>query len=831
MISDTTAHYIPHAEARWRAWRRIATSYLALKYHLFAWRVRVRTRFRHYDFCHAVDILSLGAAAALARRGVPVLYDANEIPDPFERQGRHFVAADPAVKEHLARAVAHDLPQARCIIAVSGAMADFVAQRFGRAATAIPNMRAPLDRPASDAIRRDVGAGPGTRIIVYPCTAAPHLGVETAIEALARLPGHFRLVFVGRFVTQAYRAETERLIRFLGLADRVLLKGELPDADYLRYIAGADLGLVPLGFDFRNQHLVLPWRVADLAAAQVPMVATPSEEILRLGRDVDLGEIAKGTDAASIADAISALANTPPARIAAIKRDLRRLAETYSPGRRDVAYRATLASLGVTGPGRAAFLFNVAMRDNRRAIGFIDALCDAGWRVDLYVVSGPDPALFQHPARVRIIKVRDRLASLAWLAKVGEWAARISTQWPPLAAIGDALVGTRFGLKQIFRTRRYASLVAAAVKTRPFDIVIATDIFACAAGARFATPFRVFDATEIPDLKQRSARFLRRIPRWLGLVLRRDEWCFVHGAGLVFAPSQALTAYLRRRYRHLPSASIRAIRNAAPTIETDETDSLRRCLGIPAGDTMIISPCGISRETGALAAIRALRLLPPDHVLVFIGRFSDPAFAAEAKRVAAVERQAHRVFFTGPFEPARYRAYLAEADLGLVLFDPAIGNLRLAAPNRFFDLVAAEVPVVTTRIADVAAMVERTGGGIVVESLRPAAIAAIAAAIAALHDHRGDPSLDAALARLARFHTWEKERAHLIELLVARSGPLEGRRVALLTLRNAGSNRRFRLIGEALAGAGAEVHGFDTRIGASAAPLARPRWLTTLDVT
>ncbi|MGH6980552.1 MAG: hypothetical protein ACREFC_05040, partial [Stellaceae bacterium] len=225
---------------------RFATSYLGGKYYRFGWAVRLRSWGRAYDFCHAVDVMSLRAAQGFAARGVPVLFDANEIPDPFERQGAHFVAAPAPVKHRLARAVARDLSAARAIVATSEAMAVTVGEIFGRDATAIRNARAPLDAPPSRAIRDDAGGGPETRVLVYPCTAAPHLGVETAIEAVARLPEQFRLVFVGRFVTPSYRETVERLIRFRGVAHRIVLKGEIAESDYLPYLAGADIGLVPL---------------------------------------------------------------------------------------------------------------------------------------------------------------------------------------------------------------------------------------------------------------------------------------------------------------------------------------------------------------------------------------------------------------------------------------------------------------------------------------------------------------------------------------------------------------------------------------------------------
>lgn len=621
----------------------LARSYLARKYYLFGIRVRLRALFTRYDFCQAMDAMSLHAARGFARRGVPLLLDINEIPDPFERQGAHFVAAAPVVKRHLAAAFARDLPEATRIIATSAAMADFVAERFGRAALAIRNARAPLAAPASSAIRDDAGAGPGTRIVVYPCTAAPHLGVEAAIETMARLPDEYRLVFVGRFATPAFREQIERLIRLRGLQRRVVLKGEVPDAEYLAYLAGADLGLVPLSFAYRNQRVVLPWRVIDLAAAGVPMVATASDEIRRLARDHALGEIAASADPDDLAESVRRLALAPAERIAAIKRDLRGLAEDFSPARESARYRAVLGALAQRRAGRAAFVCNLALRHNRRLVAFIDQVCALGWRVDLYCVRAPSRDLFAQPDRIRFIERSDRLVP-RWLRAL----PRINLRVPGLALAR----GFGFGLVLLGRTVRFARAMQRETKRRlPWDIVIASDIFALPAGlvASGRDGVLVYDATEIPDLRQRTAPALRRIPLPLRLCFRYCEARALRRAGLILTTGTALARYLRRRYRGRTRAPVVPIRNVATldrasVMASGAAHPLRDRLGLPDSDIVIVSPCGISPETGGAVAAQMLRFLPPDHVLVFIGRFSHQRAEAAIKTVLRRERVEHRCF-------------------------------------------------------------------------------------------------------------------------------------------------------------------------------------------
>ena len=439
--------------------------------------MRLRSLGRAYDFCHAVDVdVAVTRRRGFAARGVPVLLDVNEIPDPFERQGARFTEAPEPVKRRLAQRL-RPRPAGRDARLSPPATPWRILSPNCSAATrrAIRNARAPLDAPPSRAIRDDAGGGPETCVLAYPCTAAPHLGVETAIETLCRLPEHFRLVFVGRFVTQAYRETVERLIRRLGVGHRVVLKGEVPEPDYLPYLAGADIGLVPLSFAYRNQRVVLPWRVIDLTAAGVPMVASPSDAIRRFARAARiLANRGRRRRRAILSCRSCALPPRSPERIAAIKRDLRRCR------RRIFARRAKPRAIAQCSPrwrrdgiGRAAFVVNLALRRNRRIIGFIDEACALGWRVDLYCVRAPDREWFRS-SRPRAVR-RNRRPVCCRASR-----CRTCRTWPrrsPASGSDCGNGGARSGSRGAVQALR-----------GDWDLVIATDLFALPAGLRASSP-------------------------------------------------------------------------------------------------------------------------------------------------------------------------------------------------------------------------------------------------------------------------------------------------------------------------------------------------------
>jgi len=142
-------------------------------------------------------------------------------------------------------------------------------------------------------------------------------------------------------------------------------------------------------------------------------------------------------------------------------------------------------------------------------------------------------------------------------------------------------------------------------------------------------------------------------------------------------------------------------------------------------------------------------------------RFVGDGVAKEALRVRAAEQKMDHVTFEPSVAPASLVALLQEADA-------AVATTRASAfagetiPVKLFDYLACGCPVVAAVRGDAAAVVEASGGGLVVE---PENGAAIAGAVRALRD---DPALAARLAAAGPpFVEREHSRRALGERLVA----------------------------------------------------------------
>ena len=155
---------------------------------------------------------------------------------------------------------------------------------------------------------------------------------------------------------------------------------------------------------------------------------------------------------------------------------------------------------------------------------------------------------------------------------------------------------------------------------------------------------------------------------------------------------------------------------------------------------------GIEESIGALARADGvrLRLLGP----------VDSAYREELVRLARAEGVEERVEFAAPVPPSEVVATLAEADVGLALFQPTCLSHRLVLPNKLFEYVLAGLPVVGSDLPMIAKFVEEHGVGAAVD---PGDADAIARALEETLRPEQNRELRAAARRARASIDWREE--------------------------------------------------------------------------
>lgn len=159
--------------------------------------------------------------------------------------------------------------------------------------------------------RAGLGVAADELLVAYFGLLSPSKGAETLVEALAQLALPWRLLLVGGAATapqdQAYAEAVRARMAALGLANRAIVTGHVPDGEVSAHLLAADCVALPFsdGASFRRGSLL-----AALAHGRPVITTTPAD----LGTSADLEGAAlllPAGDSAALAAALARLAAEP----------------------------------------------------------------------------------------------------------------------------------------------------------------------------------------------------------------------------------------------------------------------------------------------------------------------------------------------------------------------------------------------------------------------------------------------------------------------------------------------------------------------------------------
>ena len=253
------------------------------------------------DLIHAHDFRMLGVGARAAARGenVKLVWDAHEyLPGAAPR--RDNVRWLPA---HLAYEREY-LPYADAVVTVSDTLAGMLQADHGLAERPTVVLNAPGAAPDAEVpdLRALCGVGPDTPLLVYSGSASPQRGLATVVEALPLLDGvHLALVVADPDAPH---------IRALTLSDRVHAVPYVPHDQVSRFLATADVGLIPI-HHWPNHEIALITKFFEYSHAHLPIVVSDVRTMAETVRATGQGEVFRARDAADLARAIRAVLDDP----------------------------------------------------------------------------------------------------------------------------------------------------------------------------------------------------------------------------------------------------------------------------------------------------------------------------------------------------------------------------------------------------------------------------------------------------------------------------------------------------------------------------------------
>jgi len=280
-------------------------------------RLHRRERFAVVQVASLPDYLVF-AAWPLRLVGVPVILDLHEAMPEFFRS-RFPKASNPVAHRLLLIQERLSIAFASATLVVNEAMRD----RLVGLGVAADKVSVVINSPSLG--RFDLTAHPrrtfradGPLRLIYTGGLTPTYEVDVAIRAVASITAE--RPDLGVTFDVYGRGDSEPGLRALaaelGIAERVVFHGRIPIDDVPAAVAGADIGIAPTRRD-PFTDLSLSTKVYEYAAMGKPVVATRLPLVERTFPEGSVSTYEPG-DAASMAAAIVAFVDDPPAREAAV---------------------------------------------------------------------------------------------------------------------------------------------------------------------------------------------------------------------------------------------------------------------------------------------------------------------------------------------------------------------------------------------------------------------------------------------------------------------------------------------------------------------------------
>jgi glycosyltransferase involved in cell wall biosynthesis len=246
------------------------------------------------------------------------------------------------------------------------------------------------------------------------------------------------------------------------------------------------------------------------------------------------------------------------------------------------------------------------------------------------------------------------------------------------------------------------------------DLLVSNDLdtlLANYAASKFK-PFSelVYDSheyfTEVPELIHRKK--IKQI--WEGI----EAWIFPK-LKRIYTVNDSIAKLYSKKYKK----EIKVVRNISNTWIPTNLKSKKE-LGLPEDKKIIIiQGAGINIDRGAEEAVESMKNIQ-NAVLIIVG---DGDVVSQLKIYVSDNQLDSKVLFFDKRPYLEMMNYTFYADLGLTLDKPTNINYRFSLPNKVFDYIHAETPILSTDLVEIASILKKYDVGEIISDFTPSNLA------------------------------------------------------------------------------------------------------------
>lgn len=252
--------------------------------------------------------------------------------------------------------------------------------------------------------------------------------------------------------------------------------------------------------------------------------------------------------------------------------------------------------------------------------------------------------------------------------------------------------------------------------------------------------------TEVPELINR--------PNIRKLWLRLEKFLF-RKPSLVLTVNQSLADEYSNKYHR----EVYSIRNL-PLQKKKENGIIHTKYNLPLNKKIIIYQGAVNKHRGLEEVIDAMKYVKTDAALFILG---DGDLLNELKRKVTSENLQEKIFFTGAIPYNDLHSYTCSGNLGLSIELPTNKNYIYSLPNKLFDYIQAQIPVLTSDFPETSRIVNEYQIGALLESHDAEKMAAQIDNI--LNDYSLQDHWKQGLQKAATELCWEEEKKFFNQLI------------------------------------------------------------------
>ena len=243
----------------------------------------------------------------------------------------------------------------------------------------------------------------------------------------------------------------------------------------------------------------------------------------------------------------------------------------------------------------------------------------------------------------------------------------------------------------------------------PAELVIGEDLPALKAAATLAQAWGsklVFDSHEFyPEQRVFSSKQKR--------IMHSYTREYIGRCNAVITVSDGIADKFSEYYR-IPRPLV--LHNVADRQDVPASNRLRETLSLDDSQKIILYQGGIIPDRNIDNLVSGFAKLDPDHThLVLLGP-SDPDFLGALKKRAGA-LLSKKIHFLEAVPQRELLSYTASADFGVVPYKVIDLNTKYCIPNKFFEYIQAELPVLANELVEVGKILGEIGGGGLVADL------------------------------------------------------------------------------------------------------------------